>query len=268
MEISSYSPFKYFYFRGSTIIAELTILKVAIIELAYSAHLISIYNYFHLTRKLNKSGFYVKNGEKIFYCRPNTTDILHVLPSYERKIRKFMTLNHGIFIDIGAHIGSHTIRMATIADYVYAFEPTPSAYNALLRNIRLNKCGNITAFQIAISDKNGKAPLYINELNAGENSLIPSAHKKRILVETRTFDRFLEEYNIAAKDIKLLKVDVEGTENQVFQGAKNFLANFNPIVLFESLDKKNLGVTSKILNNLEYKITHISDGTNFIATKS
>jgi FkbM family methyltransferase len=267
MEISSYSPFKYFNFRGFTLTAELTILKVAMIELAYSAHLISINNYFHLAKKLNRSGLHIKNRERMFYCRPNTTDILHVLPSYERRILKFMTLNHGIFVDVGAHIGSHTIRMAPIADHVYAFEPTPSAYNTLLRNIQLNNRHNITAIQLAISNKNGKAPLYINELNTGENSLNPGTSKKSIWVETRTLDKFLEENNIASQDIKLVKVDVEGAEEQVFQGAEHFLKNFNPRIIFESLNKENFDASSKILHNLGYQIMNISDGTNFIAVK-
>ena len=268
MQISSYSPFKYIYFRSFALIDEFKILKVAILELAYFLHLISIDNYFELAKKVAKNSLTVKNEDGIFYCRRNTTDLLHVLPSYEKKVREFMNLDHGVFVDIGAHIGSHTVRMAKTADYVYAFEPTPSTYNTLLRNIQLNNCSNITALPTAISDRNGKAPLFIDELNTGENSLTPSSYKKKILVETQTFDRFLEENDIVAEDIKLLKIDVEGAEDKVFQGAKEFLKNFKPRIIFESLDRKKLGLTSEILESLGYKIMHISSGTNFVATRT
>jgi len=267
MSISSYSPFKYFNFRALSIISELTILKVAILEFAYSANLISITDYFHLAKKASKNGFYVKDNERLFYCRPNTTDLLHVLPSYERKVQQLMNLDNGVFVDIGAHIGSHTIRMAKNVDHVYSFEPTPSTYNVLLRNIQLNNCYNVTALPIAISDKNGKAALYIDELNTGENSLTQFSHKNQILVETCTFDNFLEENTIDARDIKLLKIDVEGVEDKVFIGAKKFLKQFNPTILFESLNERKLRSASKILNSFGYRIMHISQGTNFIAKK-
>ena len=161
------------------------------IELAFSVNLINSKKLFWLTKKANSNDLYVHHKGMIFYCRQNTTDILHLLPSHERQVQKIFGLKHGIFIDVGAHVGSHTLRMATIADHVYAFEPTPSTYNTLLRNIYLNNISNVTAFQLALSHEEGKTPFYINEINTGENSLNPGSNKKFIWVKTKTFDNII-----------------------------------------------------------------------------
>jgi FkbM family methyltransferase len=267
MKLKSYSPFKYLFLKGRGI-SKFAILRLFFAELIAYIHLIDIDWYYHLIQHITKKDFSVLINGLRFYCRSNTTDILHVLPSHERKVRKYLTLHQGVFIDVGAHIGYHALRIAKTADHVYMFEPTPETYGILLKNIRLNNFNNVTVFNLALSNEVGKTKLYINELNAGENSLKARTNEKHILVRTQTLDNIIAKHNIDPQQIKLLKVDVEGSESQVFRGASQFLAKFNPRIIFEARDNNALFACQSVLHELGYKIVSISDGANYLAFKT
>lgn len=75
----------------------------------------------------------------------------------------------GIFYDVGANIGGYSLYAAyTNSELkVYSFEPVINNYLILLRNRELNKLGNLTPFQLALSSANGLDTLYILDTRVG-----------------------------------------------------------------------------------------------------
>lgn len=171
-------------------------------------------------------------------------------------------------IDVGAHIGWYTIDMAKKSKHVYAFECSPKSFNYLCSNIALNNLDyNVSKFNCALSNINTSLPYFIRDpKDGGGNGIskfeyddvneVPS-----ILVPCKPLDDFHFE------NINFIKMDVEGHEKQVLQGAKQtIISNDYPKILFESWDdeKPNLPIKELkeelfdyIRTNFEYKIVHV-----------
>jgi tRNA G37 N-methylase Trm5 len=85
--------------------------------------------------------------------------------SFEPLTYRFLTLNvekNDVFLDIGAHIGLYSIRLAQRVSKVIALEPELQNYGSLLRNILVNRLNNkILPLPVAASDKNGRAELCV-----------------------------------------------------------------------------------------------------------
>lgn len=144
------------------------------------------------------------------------------------------------FIDCGAHVGFFTVLAAEIVKTgtVYSFEPEPENYKDLLGNIEANKFKNVRAFNNAVGDKDAAVEMYVNEDNDGGHSLWnPSSHPeniktkkhgaKKISVDMVRLDSVIDDVP------KIIKIDVEGCEMMVLQGAKRILENHSPHVIME-----------------------------------
>ena len=128
-------------------------------------------------------------------------------------------------IDIGANIGAITLNLAKrvgVKGKVYSFEPSPYNYRKALNNIRLNNFSNIKLINQGLGDKKSTACLYNVNLNnrgmqrlLGENSEISSYDNTE--VEIDTLDRSMQLFEIPPPS--LIKIDVEGYEFKVLQGA-------------------------------------------------
>ena len=96
-----------------------------------------------------------------------------------------------------------------------------------------------------------------------ERSLIKSGG---IEVAVTTLDKFIEDYNFSQDYHYILKVDVEGFEQQVFEGSKNFLMNYNiEGIIFECFARNKV---FKVLEDYGYiNIKKLSEN-NYFATKN
>ncbi len=97
----------------------------------------------------------IKNNSGIFSCGKSVSTAQIVSSSHERELEKYFILNEGIFIDIGAHIGKFTIKIAkTLAENgkVISIEPDSINFSLLKENIELNKLKNIILKKVACSD--------------------------------------------------------------------------------------------------------------------
>ncbi len=128
-------------------------------------------------------------------------------------------------VDIGAHIGFYTLLAARLVGptgKVYAFEPHPQNFALLKENIELNGYWNVTAVNKAVTNRSGLVKLF-----AGVHSSQPSLFRDtfttvpRVVVETTTLDDFFEE--VGWPEIDLIKIDVEGAEPYVLQGARKLI---------------------------------------------
>ena len=137
-----------------------------------------------------------------------------------------------VIFDVGAYIGEVAARYKKVfpQSTIYCFEPFPDSFHKLNR---LCRDASIKAHQIAFSDKEGKTTFHIN-VDSSCNSLLPptesdfkcylakSIKDGEIQVETNTLDNFCAGAKISCIDI--LKLDVEGAEVKVLEGASRMLS--------------------------------------------
>ncbi len=130
------------------------------------------------------------------------------------------------FIDIGAHVGTWTLRLAPLFKRVFAFEPDPRGYEALRKNIVNAGLTNVEVIPMAVTDKRGKATLTIYP-NPCTNTMLPRETGRvdladgRIEVDTISVDDFARERGIT--DLDFIKVDAEGAEMVIIPGAEETL---------------------------------------------
>ncbi|UFH35701.1 FkbM family methyltransferase [Flavobacterium acetivorans] len=127
--------------------------------------------------------------------------------------------NH-LFIDIGANVGHYSLLAAGICESrVIAFEPIPSAFSKLKKNIDLNNLnGKVKIFNLGIGDENTFLNFTTNR--DAMNSVAQEYDSEIIRVGVKTLDAILE-----GEKPTFLKIDVEGYEYFVLKGAKRVLAN-------------------------------------------
>lgn len=129
-----------------------------------------------------------------------------------------------IVVDAGASIGAFTVKACLQAQFVYAFEPELENFQMLQKNTE--KHMNVKIFQKALWNSSGKKPLYLSR-NWGGHSLIPKQENRTIEVETLTLDEAV------TGRVDFLKVDVEATELELFQGARTLLKKHKPFITIE-----------------------------------
>ena len=139
-----------------------------------------------------------------------------------------------VFLDIGANIGNHSIFFADNVKEVHAFEPNPKVFRILEINSEYKK--NINCYNYGLGEKKGTYQLNINQENIGSSFIsIDSDNKdnsqESISINIDKLDNILEKFSRA----DLVKIDVEGFEENVIKGGKNFIDKFQPIILFEQL---------------------------------
>ena len=174
------------------------------------------------------------------------------------------------FLDIGANGGLYSIIAAKIVGHqghVYACEPGKKELDLLKQNITINGINNITIIESAISNKKGSDLLAVS-VDGALNSLKETNHPDQNIeswqtVEINTVDNLVQELNIPK--INVMKVDVEGAEKLVFEGASNFLkSNSNVTIVFESseLNSNDFGYKpEELISNLQskgFKLKYIS----------
>ncbi len=145
-------------------------------------------------------------------------------------------------LDIGANIGVVALMAASIVGprgVVHAFEPQPALADAMRRSAALNGFDHMSVHEIALSDRDGRMALHVDErmtVTASlENGQVPGDRTIEVPVR-RTEDGLRA---LGLPPIRLLKLDVERHEEAVLRGAGNFFAENAPeVVLFESLDEE------------------------------
>lgn len=145
------------------------------------------------------------------------------------------------FVDIGANIGYYSMIAAQkVGDkgMVLAFEPENANFELLLKNINKNRFErNVQAIKKALSNKNSKIDLFLDQSNLGNHSFSQEniCNKDRmgsIEVETVRLDDFLKVKN-GSTNVDFIKIDVQGAEGLVFEGAQETLKSPRLKVLLE-----------------------------------
>lgn len=155
--------------------------------------------------------------------------------------------NPGLILDVGANIGTFAIPLSKWGP-VWAFEPNPLIFNLLENNVKINK-SNVKIQQVAVGNYDGKINISL-VANDGQSSGEPPSSKpfnwgglqvakQGIPVPIHTLDF----YNFPR--IGLIKIDVEGFEKQVFEGAQKTIKQWKPPIIFEQNGKSIREFNSK-----------------------
>ena len=139
------------------------------------------------------------------------------------------------FIDVGANIGYFTCLMGKLAGpsgSVLAMEPEPQNFALLQQNIKLNHLTNVMVYPCALGASEGSAMLGLYKAaNRGRHSLVDTQAKPQIEVPVTTLDELVRNAGLNIKSWSLLKIDVEGYEGFVLDGAKESLSRVETLVM-------------------------------------
>lgn len=150
---------------------------------------------------------------------------------FEAEILDYLATHHNkqrVVIDVGANIGNHSVYFARFLDYgfIVSMEPMPENYALLRRN--MEPYNYIALIQCAASDHTGDAKMFLNSVNYGASFIDTEGP---VEVKTLTIDRMM------LSDVTLIKIDVEGHEPQVIEGANETIARNQPIILIEDWEQ-------------------------------
>jgi len=136
--------------------------------------------------------------------------VLHVMTSQD------------LFIDVGANVGSYTLLCCAVRGARgYCFEPVPSTYRRLLDNLLLNELSSrVRALNIGVADEDGELPFSTQENCTNHVILNSETSAASIRVPVQKLDSIL-----SGESPSLIKMDVEGFETSVLQGAQKTLAS-------------------------------------------
>jgi FkbM family methyltransferase len=157
-----------------------------------------------------------------------------------------------VTVDVGAHCGLYTRKLARLSSRVHAFEPT----HRMAELLRRTSASNVSVHEIALSDQTGNAELFVpqgdQDLVYGLASLEPklASSNERIVsvnVPTVRLDA------IVHQDVAFVKIDVEGHELNVLNGAVELLEHSQPVFLVEAEDRLRSEATRSIFEFFENK---------------
>jgi FkbM family methyltransferase len=168
--------------------------------------------------------------------------------------------------DVGANVGYMTLALAhriKNGGHVFAFEPVPTNIEFLRKMCSLNGLDKrVEVLPLALGNKAGEQKLVMwgsstmhlleAALNGQDTSCCPS-----IVVESSTLDSFVFERNNPPPD--LIKIDVEGAEALVLEGALRTLSTYSPSIIMEIHGPANAKSVWEILAGLSYNWQRLTD---------
>ena len=155
----------------------------------------------------------------------------------------------GVFIDIGANTGQHSLFMSRYATEVHAFEPWEPVVKRFRRMVENNQIKNIVIHPVGLGDQNSRKPFFKpGPTNLGTGSFVEgfrSQYTAEGQLEIQIGDDALAK--AAVEPIALIKMDIEGYEKLALKGLRKTLRKDRPIVEFElSTDpKSSVSIKSK-----------------------
>lgn len=194
------------------------------------------------THKLPRSDFETRSGMGKFYIRKQTTDFQFVNFAYEYHLKRYL-LDHindfDVFIDAGACIGEYDIWLSQLGKKCIAIEPVN--FQALSKNIELNGLKDkIQAYNVGVGDKREMVHFEILE-HVTSSSHIERGSDKAPNVQIETLDELSKKFGLRPEDRVILKIDVESMEEEVINGAVNFIRSTPKLqVIYEDYPADNL----------------------------
>lgn len=183
--------------------------------------------------------------------------------------RKLMTMLHSgqIFFDIGANVGYYTLlgsKLVGSQGKVLAFEPVVRNLFYLYRHTVLNKSRNVMIVPAACSNH-----LTIAKFSLGDNCALGHLEQEdkseiylsndKVIVPTITVDEVVKRIDILPD---VVKIDVEGSELQVLQGARDTLIRRMPIIFLSVHSADLRAICQDYLREMNY-VFETLDGDDY-----
>jgi FkbM family methyltransferase len=192
----------------------------------------------------------------------------YVLGAFKPDLQKFMELNlkeGSVFYDVGANVGFFSLLAARLGGpqgKIVCFEPLEGNVAKLIENARRNQFGNVRVFPIALGAATGER---IFQLSAsptwgkfkGVAQDVPDKYLRDISVNVRRLDDVMSAEKLPPPDF--IKIDVEGAELEVIEGARDTLLRYGPTLMIE-LHGTNAAMVS-ILGGLGYSLLPLGNST-------
>lgn len=197
------------------------------------------------------------------------SDSRYLTGTYESETSKLFINNLSagqVVYDIGANAGYFSLLSSELvkeAGKVYAFEPLPVNIHLLRAHLAKNAATNIEVVAMALSDQAGEVD-FSDSGNSSANTLVKSSslymNSRKIKVRTISLDEFVFGSNNVVP--ALLKIDVEGAELSVLNGARKVLMECRPLIVLATHDCHVKDVSASclsLLKDLNYKCEKIAD---------
>lgn len=137
-------------------------------------------------------------------------------------------------IEIGANVGLlTTVAAAAVGDRgrIIAYEPAPDTVQALRRACR--SCTHVEIRQAAVADRPGARRFFVDLSESTSSTLYPAAagpNHRAVLAAACSLDSELPTLPDA---IDFIKIDAQGAEGYIFEGARRLLKRDKPLIIFE-----------------------------------
>ena len=217
---------------------------------------------------IDKDGSINLYGTRFFPPQRNYYELagllLELIVFDQYKVKQYLR-DGDIVIDAGANIGSFSVFASNIAKRVtvYSFEPVKSTFDILRRNTE--SYPNIHCYNLGLGNKEGTKEIFVYPGSTGgstfKDSGMISARQNRVdelhkeYASIVTIDDFVEKNKIAKVDF--IKIDTEGYELQILDGAKNTIEKFSPIISVSAYhhDYDKLEIP-KLVNSINSRYKH------------
>ncbi|MEL6495299.1 MAG: FkbM family methyltransferase [Cyanobacteria bacterium J06623_7] len=182
-----------------------------------------------------------------FYLTQSRSDIKHQAKRLLKRLlqregfeipmtRMFATLIRPEFniLDVGANIGCTSLLFSDLGQQVIAFEPLPRTFELLQKNINLAQKKNIQALPFALGDEARETEMFFLDANRSMAFILDRTSRddsQAAVIEVKRLDDVFPELGLDRLD--LIKIDVEGYELRVLEGARQTINRYRPIVQME-----------------------------------
>jgi FkbM family methyltransferase len=185
-----------------------------------------------------------------------TTKLLGGFETAELELARKVIRPGSIIVDAGANIGIWTtcLAQASQAGRVWAFEPLAPNLERLTSHLAMNQLGNVDVHPIALGPTPGQAELLVPDDLAFASVVAPPRRPDRLecrVVPMRTLDQVW--HAAGSPDVSLAKIDVEGSELGVLQGADSLLRSCRPTLIIEAPTRERLVTLATHLRPFGYR---------------
>lgn len=160
-----------------------------------------------------------------------------------------------IVIEVGAHVGTHTVEISKLSKHVYTFEIQRFLNQLLSYNLIHNECFNVTNFLEIVGNNNSLLPIeeISYDIDRVFNTGVMTVQGLNKpwgypILQTKLDDKF----NFLTR-CDLLKIDAEGSEVDVIKGAIKLINKTKPAILVEFDGDKDKQEMFNLLPNYKFK---------------
>jgi len=203
-----------------------------------------LFNYFSPSRRRsdnhlsNERVVHTKIGGKKYEIASDDNYLEHIKGEFEPEmvvLFKSLIRSNDVVLDVGANIGCTSILFGNLAEKVYCFEPSPTTFGYLEKNVKNARLDRVTPVNVGLGKESGMFELTFSQSDrsGGFVSNVTSASQGHQVEQIKIIkgDDFMNESKVPKIDF--IKIDVEGFEKSVIEGLSATIARDQPIVVLE-----------------------------------